>query len=352
MRPPRRLLSRPLAIFLGSFLLVAIAPSAHARQENEVRELVNRLAAISPPPAKIDLTVNNLSSLGADDVGAITMQLKSELTARRFRMSAAETADADLTVTLSEGADGYLLVGEIREGANEQVAIFPLLAGTKNPRTTGGVALSSQLLWSQAGEILDFALAPPASGGGNTEMIVLEPRRIVFYTRPQGQWQVDQAIIIPPARPWLRAARGQIDISRGLAAGSAGLPGIECKGDFGRPQTIECGFVSQETQTWIQGDASVPKTLDLGGDVAGVSLNCDGHPVALGTGKEDWTHADSIQAYELGDGGAAASGNAAEFGGPVTSLWATGEAGAARAVVRDLKTGNYEAYVVTATCSR
>jgi hypothetical protein len=112
--------------------------------------------------------------------------------------------------------------------------------------------------------------------------------------------------------------------------------------------------VSQDTQPWIQGDARVPKAFDAGGDAAGVSLQCDGRPVVLATGKEDWTHSDFIQGYEMeaNGQGATASGNPTEFGGPVTSLWWTGIEGVARAVVHNLKTGNYEAYIVTATCSQ
>jgi hypothetical protein len=201
--------------------------------------------------------------------------------------------------------------------------------------------------------ILDFAL-PAAAAGEAPTMIVLEPGRLTFYARKQAEWQIDQAVIIPPARPWLRAARGHIDISQGLANGRADLPGIECKGDFRQPQTIQCGFVSQVTQVWIQSEPLTPGAPDLGGDAANVSLQCDGRPVVLGTGEEDWTHADFIQGYEMeaNGQGAAASGNPTEFGGPVTSLWWTGTEGVARAIVHNLKTGNCEAYIVTATCSQ
>jgi hypothetical protein len=44
------------------------------------------------------------------------------------------------------------------------------------------------------------------------------------------------------------------------------------------------------------------------------------------------------------------SGNTLEFDGPVMALQADPEGSSARAVVRNLKTGEYEAYIVTATC--
>ena len=323
--------------------------------ENGLRALADKVTAVSPAPATIDLSVNNLSSLGPDEVAAIDERLKSELTSRRLRLVEVPPVDAYLNVTLSEGTEGYLIVAQIRRGANanEETVILPVSKGAENAKRAGGIALDQQLVWEEPGVILDFAL-PPAAAGEAPTMIVLEAGRLTFYARKQATWQIEQAIIIPPARPWLRSARGHIDLSQGLAAGRAGLPGIECKGDFQHPEAVQCGFVSQDTQPWIQGDSTIPKTFDAGGDAAGISLECDGHPVVLATGKEDWTHADFIQGYEMeGNGpGATASGNPTEFGGPVTSLWWTGTEGVARAVVHDLKTGNYEAHIVTATCSQ
>jgi len=321
--------------------------------DNGLRALADKVTAVAPPPATIDLTMNNLSSLSADEVAGIDERLKSELTRRLLRLAGTAPVDVYLDVTLSEGTEGYLIVAQIRRGTNEETAIFPVSKGAKNGKRSGGVALEQQLVWEQPGVILDFAL-PPAAAGEAPTMIVLEPGRLTFYARKQAAWQIDQAVIIPPARPWLRAARGHIDLSQSLAAGRAGLPGIECKGDFQHPEAVQCGFVSQDTQPWIQGDARVPKAFDAGGDAAGVSLQCDGRPVVLATGKEDWTHSDFIQGYEMeaNGQGATASGNPTEFGGPVTSLWWTGIEGVARAVVHNLKTGNYEAYIVTATCSQ
>ncbi|HEX4001653.1 MAG TPA: hypothetical protein VHX36_03340 [Candidatus Acidoferrales bacterium] len=323
-----------------------------------VRELVDRVAAIAPP-GRIDLTVNNVSSLSADEAATIGERVQAELTKRHFRLSGAQAPDAELTVTISEGTDGYLIVAQVWRGAGEQarqderVAMVAVSRAAKKAESGGGVSLEATHVWDQPGVILDFAL-PAAAKGTPPEMIVLERGRLAFYARQQDQWQLSQAVTIQPTRSWLRTDQGHIDISQGLAAGTAGVPGIECKGDFENPQTIHCGFVSQDTQSWIEGDAAVPKELNLGGDAASVGLECDGRPVVLATGKGDWTQADFVQAYEMDATGRSAvlTGSPVAFAGPVTSLWATGASGVARAVVRDLKTGNYEAWVVTASCGR
>ena len=319
-----------------------------------VHDLVDQIIAIVAPPARIDLVVNNVSSLSPDNAATIGERLRAELNKRHYRLADAQTPDANLTVSLSEGTDGYLIVAQVQHGASdkaEQVAMVSISRAAKKAERSGGVSLEQMRIWDQPGAILDFALPPPAAGA-MPEMIVLERGRLAFYSRQQDQWQLGQAVTITPTRSWLRAEQGHIDISQGLAMGSAGLPGIECQGDFANPPTIHCGFVSQDTQAWIRGDASIPKDLDIGGDVASVGLQCDGRSVVLATGKGDWTQPDFVQAYEMDATGHAATltGNPAEFAGPVTSLWATSASGMARAVVHNLKTDDYEAYVVTASC--
>ncbi len=389
MRLPRRnFVFLPLILFVVLFFSIALIPRTCVAQNPEyvglaaakgpqaagvaptdwdaaVRELVDRVAAIAPP-GRIDLAVNNVSSLSADDATTIGERVRAELTKRHFRSSGAQPPDAELIVTISEGTDGYVIVAQVRSGSgeparqgelarqDERVAMVSVSRAAKKAESGGGVSLEATRVWDQPGVILDFAL-PAVAAGAAPKMIVLEPGRLVFYSRQQDQWQIDQAVIIPPARPWLRAERGHIDISQGLAMGVAGIPGIQCKGDFTDPQTIHCGFVSQDTQAWIQGDAAVPKELDIGGDAATVGLACDARPVVLATGKGDWTQADFVQAYEMDTSGRAAAvltGSPVAFAGPVIALWSTGTSGVARAVVRDLKSGNYEAWVVTASCGR
>lgn len=65
---------------------------------------------------------------------------------------------------------------------------------------------------------------------------------------------------------------------------------------------------------------------------------CEG---ALATGSGDYTQPDWVQAFSLKPPGLAIS-NKLDFPGPVLAL--RGGSGLSRAIVRNLKTGNYEAY--------
>ncbi|HXW62372.1 MAG TPA: hypothetical protein VEJ45_07230 [Candidatus Acidoferrales bacterium] len=295
-----------------------------------------------------------MSSLSADQVAAIDEWLRTRLENRQYRLVDGEPVDTHLHVTLSEGTQGYLIVAEMRRGADEQVVIFPVGTLSTAAKRAGGVNLQDQLIWEQAGNVLDFALAPPEAGA-LPALVVLEAGRLAFYVRRQGQWQLNGSMTIPPMRPWLRAPRGYIDLSRGLADATAMLSGVDCKGDFGHPETIQCNFVSQQAAPWVIEAAWKSKNLPTAGDAALVSLECDGRDVALATGGGDWTQTDFVQGYEIGTlkgQGAMASGNRIELKGPVTALWPAGASGLARAVVQNLQTGNYEAHLVSATCSQ
>jgi hypothetical protein len=247
-----------------------------------------------------------------------------------------------------------LIVAQVRRGADEQVAILPVGRPETAVKPVGGVRLEDQLIWEQPGKVLDFALPQPEVGVPPT-LIVLEVGRIAFYVRNQQKWELNNSVTIPPLRPWLRAPRGYLDLSRGLAETTAMLSGVECKGDFGHPQTIQCDFVSQQDAPWAIEEAWKSKNLASAGDAAVISLACHGRSIALATGSGDWTETDFVQGYEIGTlkgQQAMASGEPLELKGPVTALWPAEASGRARAVVENLQTGSYEAHLVTATCSQ
>jgi len=330
--------------------------------ENGLQQLTEKVSAIIAPPARVDLLGNNISALSADEVATIHEALRSQLIKRGFRVAGADPSNISLNITLSEDVQGYLVVAQIRRGADEQVAIVPVAKRGSATMGTGGVAIESKAVWEQPAAILDFSLLPPAPGEAPL-MMVLETKQISFYVRKQDRsqverWQLDQVVDTPPLKSWVRAPRGHIDLSQGVGMGTTRVPGIECQGDFQHPWTIDCKPVSEESEAWLAGVSSSPvvagpASADMGGDTAMLALACDGHSVALATGKDDWTHDDFIQAYVVEAGRAqevSATGSPIEFEGPVMALWPDGS-GAARAVIHNLQTGNYEATIVTATCS-
>lgn len=85
----------------------------------------------------------------------------------------------------------------------------------------------------------------------------------------------------------------------------------------------------------------------LGSELATIQTKCGDGWQVLTTRPGDWTEADAIQAYEIQDHQLVPVGAAADVPGPVMSLDDSGIA-----LVRNLKTGKYEAYNITITCGR
>jgi hypothetical protein len=338
------------------FIFLAAAVASHAqvpgqlpqKWDEAVRALAENIVADANPARTISLDVKNISSLASADAGVIRQALASDLTHRGFHFDAASSAEARVEVTLSETADRYVWVAETRVGDANRVAMVDAVRSpdSSTRKEVDTVVLDRKLVWQQPGKILDFALFQ-AMDGANSNLWVLEPERVSIYRNAGDQWQFDDAMAINHRAPWPRDLRGAIDAQHA----SIILPGLECMQKSPPQNELQCSTA--------QGGKSGSTVVDSpliriegreGGDNLSLRSMCGADSVVVGTGTGDWTQPDSIQAYLEKDGRAAPSGDPLQTDGPITGLnWAS--EGEARAVVHNLKTGNYEAYFVTATCS-
>jgi hypothetical protein len=226
-------------------MTVAIAsgacPVAQAAMDasQPAAELAKKIAAISGPgPAKV--TVNNRSSLTAEEVVEIRKQLERDLRGLGV-ISQARAGDSEgattIRITLSANAAGGLWVAEVQEGTDVRVAMLPVELPVPAPqRADSGITLVKVSLWRQKQPVLDLLIGP---SGANRRMIVLEPERIVSYLAPMtgddlNSWIEEQEFAIPHERPFPRDMRGRL--FAGTTVGSAHffeayLPGVQCQGD-------------------------------------------------------------------------------------------------------------------------
>ena len=367
MRLLRRILcwSQPVLVALLFFnvLPVSLAQSGPAAppiashqppwDEEAVRSLADSIAADAAPAHTLAIDMKNISSLSAVDAAAAFRAVEASLESRHLQVMQAGSVTegaADVQVTFSEGQEGYLWIAEIHRRDTRQVEMVALRKhqDTSPDVIEGSLILNRRLIWRQRRKILDFAFLPSIEPGA-LGLAILEPEKLTVYaTHDTGlegvSWEVRQTIPISPPAPLPRDLRGYID----AIAQKVELPGLECGVDFARLETMKC------TDTRLPHElpgVPAPKIQGHEGtETAALAFACGADPVLLATGTGDWTQPDSIQGYEGIRGQEVSSGDPLEMSGPVLSMRGAGSEALARAVVFDLKSGFYEAYLVSAAC--
>ena len=320
--------------------------------------LADRIAAAGRDTGRISLEVVNLSELGAGQVAAIRAAVEARLGSRP---AAAGRAGSLARLTLSEGTDSYVWTAQWRRAEDED---WNLIAMMEVSKTTPGtethasahIALDKRLIWEQAARFLD-AVALDGPTGTPSYRVVLEPTRLVYYESSNSHWsEIPERVTTLRDTHWLRSASGLIDTIQNQVVvwdgnpARASDPAVECTGAILTPSSLQC----RSTHPAIRQIPVKPWQLPGHEDVANASLllKCNGAEAVLLTETGDWTQPDEIQGYIVAEPGGLAvpSGSPMPMDGPVMNLIVQDE-NTARAIVRNLATGNYEAYVVTATCS-
>jgi hypothetical protein len=316
-----------------------------------VAKLGDEVAAVVSPAA-VTLSVNNISSLDASYGGAVEAAVREQLLRHSFSFAPANTLAAQsairLELSLSESGAEYVWVmqvlNDLRNGASSPVIIVaaPKTDSAQVGADEQSLSLEKRFVWKQPDRFLDFALLKnPASG--DSDLLVLETKRFSIYKMSGVGWHLSRSTPMPQRATLSRDPEGWID----LKAGKILLKGLECAGDPDFAGVLQCKVSAPVIRSPV---VKIPGLLNSVG--AGIEEKCRGEIVWLSTADSDWSQSDSIRGY-LTRGiplPLIPSGNTLEFDGPVMALHSDQAGNSARAVVHNLKTGEYEAYVVTATC--
>jgi hypothetical protein len=386
-------------------LVVVLSLPAAAQWTEPAAQLAKDIAAITGP-GTITLTVHNVSSLTADNIPLIKRDLQNDLLAAGVRVVAANAA-AEIKLTLSENVQGYLWVAEVRQGNETKVAMVAAPRPQNAVPVLNGplVAIRKNLLWSQDAPILDLAVV---QAGAEPHVVVLDPGNISLFKITSGRWIPEQQFSIPHARAWPRDLRGRLVLARDHLF-DAYLPGVVCTSTATPPLTVNCragedpwpmsgtqaaqfgasrnffsgavtppigkltsvpafysaAAIPRPTYTlWVfaRTDGSVHPVdgvndvgihaRDWGSDLAAVKSSCGALTQLLVTGVGDGEVPDVIRAFEIADREPVEIARPVEFEGPITSLWTSSGGNSAIAVVRNLKTGKYDAFELAINCGQ
>jgi len=337
MRHPRR--HPPVKLLLILSALIA-ATAANAQQKNPwdatVEALAAKIVTAAAHSATVHLQLKNLSSLDATRVADFEQQLEANLHHRGVKLENTDMTTAEVTVT--ENLRTIIFTLELATPDSHTVTLISLdrneAAPTTSPRPT--IRLQREIIWTQTDPLLDFTVLP-ATADTTPRLVVLEPHRIVVYRSADGSWQPQESHLLPTVPP-TRDPRGTLTMSNSDpdAAIAVDLPGAQC---------------TLKTRDKLELTCSTGRAFrsNVETDFVSLAFNCGNTSQALLTGNADWTQPDSLRVVQVHDQ-ANQVGETMSFPGPILALSPGAESKTARAIWRDLATGDYEAGILTATC--
>jgi hypothetical protein len=258
----------------------------------------------------------------------------------------------NVRVTLSENIKNFLWAAEVSHGDAPQVVLLAVPRSSEDRTLSSAMpmALRSEKFWEGSQRILDAIFAKASNG--DSFLILQTPDGIQI--RKIGS---DNIAIVPiPIDPSVRR-----DPVGGLEQTDNGIIFISapqaCRIDIYANALVACsridgpspGRVFETIQVGVPG----PMHVERGSQVIAVQSSCGAGRLYLAAGTGDYTQSDTIEVFEStvvnGVFGEKRQSDFLRFPGPVMALQFGGTT--PRAIVRNLQTGNYEAYSISITCA-
>ena len=364
--------------------------------DKAVSTLADKTAAAVKPAKTVSLEVKNKSSLDAERVANVRKAFAQDLVALHLKIEPDISGVRHIEVTLSESTSEYVWVAEVGLAETEQVVMVSVPKENDVSNATN-VTLTAQrnLLKTQNAPFLDFSKHDLPAGRVSLWTILeagelenygsVAPIPQIHISRdPRGRLNVSEAGQVEAQVGGVRCASmagGLIDCSNpdssqnwvfaggwesayvlgrnyfsGLTSDATGLSGKLPPFFSAAPLVLDHGTFWILTELdgkarFYESPANSAATFSgWGDDIATITTTCDPGWHVLVTGTGDWTQRDQIQVYDLKNHQALANGPPLEFPGPVLALWPSKDGKTVRVVSRNLKTGRYEASIVSVSC--
>jgi hypothetical protein len=338
------------------FLVVSLGLPTLARPgtlEDSAKELAEKIAAALPAQENVSCEIRNLSSLQPGEAARIEQSLKAELQERGVRLTNSG-AEITVVVTLSENYKDLVWTGEIHKGDYSQVVLVPADRSSENHAFSKAmpVTIRSEKFWEGPERILDAGEV--SNGAGKSWLVLLLPDGLRIQDKQTGSASTLEITSVQSASrdPW-----GNLNFDPvGITIAFFLSPRV-CSVNLETPDLNGCppgegsAGGSLPSRFPMMFDLSPPGPSPPGkGTVIEMRPVCGGANQFFATGARDYTQTDSVQVFQTESTGAIAVSAELDFPGPITALHAVSDA--PRAVVRNLATGNYEAYRLFFSCAQ
>src|SRR5215472_7663774 len=336
------------------FSWVAVAIGEAQTPAEAAAQLVARISSQLPRHPTVSRELQNLTAMTLADLSSFRSALDEELRKAGLPMAATQP-ETRLRITISENAQGLLLVAEILSGENRTVVMQPWISPPTS-ETKPRLRILRKPVWDQPEPVLDLLLL-----NSDSELLVLSPADVSSYRMTDGKWAQTGAAAIPLAKPPALDARGRIEIAAG--GFRVHLPGTTCNGTFQPLLRLSCipgndtwpvnprdasflarwvtdrnvlvseGFQGpfySAANGWFstadhrivdRAGNSLPAPEAWGSDFVSIESACGPNPTVLASGPGNSPERDQVRAYETAGGRATPASEPMTLPGPMTALW-------------------------------
>jgi hypothetical protein len=365
------------------FSWAAVAIGEAQTPPEAAAQLAGRISSQLQGRPTVSIELQNLSALTPADLSSFRNALNEELRKAGLAMTTTQP-EIRVRITVSENTRGLLLVAEMLSGENRSIIMQPWIEPPVS-ETKPRLKMSLKRIWEQPEPVLDLLLL-----NSESEMVVLSPTAVSSFQIMGGKWMPTGIAGLPLARPPVRDPRGRIENAPG--GFRVYLPGTTCRGAL-QPLRLECApgneawpldprdpsivarwvtdrnvlespnfqttfyagangwFSTAEHRVIDRSGNSLAVPEAWGSDFASIESSCGSNPTILASGPSDNPGGDLVRVFEITSGRAISAGEPTTLPGPITALWPAEPAGQATLVVRNSKTGNYEASRLGVACA-
>ena len=371
-----------LALLFGT-LMVSLAQAQSMGEA--ASQLAARIYSLLQHRATVSLEFQNLTALPPAESSNFRSALEEELRKVGLEMTTAAQPETRLRVTISENVRGLLFVAVVTSADNQQVAMLPWTApppAAVKPR----VKISMQPIREQPEAVLDILLLDSGS-----QLLVLSASKLSSYRLVNGKWTPAEVAGVSWVRPLPRDPHGRLE--SGPTGFRVYVPGTTCSGTWQPELKVTCApgneawpvnprdpafavrwvtdrnlmesdgvkgaFYTGSAAWLLTGDGRIVDRAGeplagadgWGSELASIENPCSSGWMVLASKAGDGDARDRVQAYEIAEGRMVAASEPITLEGSVTALWPAETLAQATLVIRNSKTGNYEASRLGVACA-